>query len=291
MKTSLYVAALCVGAGLSPVAVAQMGSGQQSGQQQMGQRPMGQMPMSQMPMGQMPMGQQQMGQQTGQRLTDQGVRQFFSNVQQVLQQTARSQDPAALRQFLSQYMDDNAQITSTSELYLGDRHIATTVAHATEDTVTDALGHAATALQGRKLVSDYNIDIRVQDIRMMPGQQSARVAAVIQESGNFGGPIASRVAERARERFGGQQQQQSGWGRMQQGSASGAPSPSSGDDTTQQQQQERSLGIGFGQGRGGGTDQQGVRFENRATCLIDVGLEDGQMRIGNTFCRGMMRLG
>ncbi len=288
MKTSLYVAALCVSAGLSPAALAQMGSGQQQlgqSQQQMGQR-------SQQPMNQ-PNQQQtspQMNQQMGQRLTDQGIRQFFGNVQQVLQQTARSQDPAALRQYLSQYMDDDAQITSTSELYLGDRHIATTVAHATEDTVTEALGHAATALQGRKLVNNYNIDIRVRDIQMMPGQQSARVTAVIQESGNFGGPIASRVAERMRERFGGQQQQQSNWGSMQQQTSPTSSQQSSTSDNQQPQQQERNLGIGFGQGRGGGADQQGIHFENRATCLMDVGLDDGQMRIGNTFCRGIMRL-
>ncbi|MGE8942570.1 hypothetical protein ACO2I3_11710 [Leptospira interrogans] len=290
MKTSLYVAALCVSTALSPVAFAQTGSGQQQtgqSQQQMGQRSMGQQ-----------QSQQPMNQQVGQRLTEQNIRQFFGDVQQVLQRTARTQDPAALRQYLNQYLDPDAQITTSSELYLGDRHVATTIAHATEETVTDALGHAASALQGRKLVSDYNIDMRVRDIQMMPGQQSARVAVVIQESGNFGGPIANRVAERMRDRMMGSQQSGGGWGRQQQGSmgmqqqqqgSMSGTAQSSSDDS--QQQQERSLGIGSGQGRGGGTDQQGMHFENRSTCLIDVGLEDGQMRIGNTFCRSMMRLG
>lgn len=286
MKTSLYVAALCVSTALSPVAFAQTGSGQQ----QMGQRSMGQQSQQQPQ-------QQPMNQQVGQRLTEQNIRQFFGDVQQVLQRTARTQDPAALRQYLNQYLDPDAQITTSSELYLGDRHVATTIAHATEETVTDALGHAASALQGRKLVSDYNIDMRVRDIQMMPGQQSARVSVVIQESGNFGGPLANRVAERMRDRMGGQMSG-GGWGRQQQGSlgmqqqqqgSTSGTAQSSSDDS--QQQQERSLGIGAGQGRGGGTDQQGMHFENRSTCLIDVGLEDGQMRIGNTFCRSMMRLG
>lgn len=295
MKTSLYVAALCVSTALSPVAFAQMGSGQmmggQSGQQMGQQQPM--MGQQQQMGGQQQMPQQSMNQ--GQRLTDQGIRQFFGNVQQVLQRAARTQDPALLRQYMNQYMEPEAEITTSSELYVGDRHVATTIAHSSEEVVAEALGHAASALQGRKLVSDYNIDLRVRDIEMMPGQQAARVAVVIQESGNFAGPIAARVAERMRERGGGQQHAR-GWGRQQQGGQQGGQqgamsgSGQSSDDDGQQQQ-ERSLGIGAGQGRGGGMDQQGIHFENRSTCLINVELDDGQMRIGNSFCRGLMRLG
>ncbi len=264
MRKTACVAILCLGTGLALPAAAQ---GQQGSQQ---------------------FGQQQFGQQPSQQLTEQQVRNFFDQAERVLQQTARTQDPAALRQYLNTFLADDAVITSATQLFLGDRHVATTVADATNETVTEALGYAATALQGRKLVSDYGLQINVTDIQMLPGQNAARVSTEIQESGILSGPVAQRVSERAgeaRQRSGemrrqwGQSQSgqpgqnlQQGWGQTQSGSAQGS-------------------GTGVGEGRGGAPEQQGIRFQSRADCTHNVRLEQGQIRLGNTFCRGEMRLG
>jgi hypothetical protein len=284
VKTSHCIAALCLSAGLATTAYAQTGSGQSMGQQQQPQ-----------------MGQQQ--QQLGGRLTEQRVRQFFSDAQRALQQATRSQDPLAFRQYMSQFMADDANITSASELFLGDRHVATTISHSNEEAVQEALGHAASALQGRRMVSDYNVEIRVRDIQLLPGQQQARVTAVIQESGIFGGPLARRVAERVRERMGSMMQQRDqmmgrgGQGMGQDSSSQGMMSQQDDDDSMDQRGMiQRGLGGGMGSGSGsgpgrGGAPEQGIHFQSRSTCTMDVGADQGQIRIGNTFCRGTMRLG
>ncbi|MCL4768422.1 MAG: hypothetical protein KJZ80_19570 [Hyphomicrobiaceae bacterium] len=283
MKKTVHLAVLCLGTGLALSATAQAQQGQQLGGQQMGQQQFGQ----QMP-GQMP--GQMLGQQT--QLTEQRIRNFFKQAERVLQQTARSQDPGQLQQYLDQFLAPDATITSASELYFGDTHVATTIAHISDETVIDALGHAATALQGRKLVSDYDLDIRVRNVRMMPGNQAARVTTVIQETGVLGGPAAApRVAQAPGQQLDGQQQ----WGQQGQqpsfGAMGGQPGQrQQGWGQMQNGQFQQGTGMGFGAGRGG-APEQGVRFQTRATCIHDVGLEQGQIRIGNTFCRGAMRLG
>lgn len=290
MKKSVSLAVLCLSLGTALPAAAQT---QQQGQQFEGQQT-GQQT------GQQQFGQQMPGQQ--QRLSEQRIRNFFEQAENVLQQTARTQDPDALRQYLSQYMAPQAEIMSISELYLGDRHVATTVAQATDETVTDALGYAATALQGRKLVSDYDIEINVRDIQMMPGQNAARVRTVIQEEGMMTGPIARRVAGRigeARERIGQLREQ---WQQQDQGQWSQSAEPQMGQLGQRlqqrwgqmqdgQSQEGMGMGMGFGPGRGGGAEQEGIHFRTRANCTHDILLEQGQMRIGNTFCRGTTRLG
>ena len=305
MKTSHCIAALCVSAGLATTAYAQTGSGQSMGQQQQPQ--MGQQQQPQMGQRQQQFGGQQGQQQFGGQMTEQRVRQFFGDAQRALQQATRSQDPLAFRQYLAQFMSEDANITTTSELYVGDRHVATTIAHSSEEDVQEALGHAASALQGRRMVSDYNVDIRVRDIQVMPGQQQARVTAVIQESGILGGPLARRVAERMRERIGNMMQQRDQMGRgggqaMGQNDSNQSMMNQQDDDGSQDQRGmiQRGLGggsnsnmgsgSGFGSGRGG-APEQGIRFQSRSTCLLDLGVEQGQIRIGNTFCRGTMRLG
>lgn len=282
MKTTGNLAAICFGAGLALATAAHAQQSQQfDGQQMMRQQPFGQQ-------------QQFSGQmQTHQQLTEQNVHNFFQQAQNVLQQTARTQDPNTLRQYLSQYLAPDAEFTSISQLFLRDRHVATTVSEATDEMVTDALGYAATALQGRQLVSDYEISINVRDIQMSPGQDSARVETTIQERGMLTGPVAQRVAQ-ARERIGemrqqraqgqwGQDQQQMGqlgqrlqdqrWGRMQNGQFQGG------------------MGMGAGPGRGGGAEPQGIQFQTRANCTHEVMLQQGQIKLGNTFCRSTTRLG
>ena len=291
MNKTGYLAVLCLSTGLALPATAQT---------QQSQQPMGQQQLGQQPMGQQQFGQQQFGQQpTGQqKLTEQRIQNFFTQAEDVLQRTARSQDPTQLRQYLDQFLEPDATITSSTELYIGDRHVATTVAFATDETVTDALGYAATALQGRKLVSDYNIEISVQDIQIMPGQTSARVMTVIQEEGLFGGPIARAVAGRvgqARERIGELreqfQQDQGQWGRAQQDSQTGQLGQRLRQGWGQMQRGQEGMGGGMATGPGRGGAPEGIRFQTRANCTHDIMLDQGQIRIGNTFCRGSMRLG
>jgi len=157
-----YLAVLCLSTGLALPATAQT---------QQSQQPMGQQQLGQQPMGQQQFGQQQFGQQpTGQqKLTEQRIQNFFTQAEDVLQRTARSQDPAQLRQYLDQFLEPDATITSSTELYIGDRHVATTVAFAM--TKPSRMRWAMPRrLQGRKLVSDYNIEISVQDFRIMLGK-------------------------------------------------------------------------------------------------------------------------
>ncbi len=315
MKTTVSLAVLCLGAGLALPAAAQiqqstpqmgqhMGGqqqpqqmpGQQMGQQQYGQQMPGQ------PMGQQQMGQQQMPGQ--QMLTEERIDNFIKQAENVLQQTARTQDPARLQQYMNQYVAPNASITSVTELFVGNRHVATTVANATDESIVDALGYSASALQGRKLVNNYDIEMDIKDIQIMPGQQSARVTLEIEESGNLVGPVANRVAERIgqlRQRLGelrSQMQQDQGQrlselrGRMQDQSQMGQGQQ--GQQGMQQgwgQTQDGSRGgMGMGMGSGGAPDQ-GIRFQSQSDCVVDVMLQQGQMRIGNTFCRGRVRLG
>lgn len=288
MKRTAYLAIFCLGTGLTfPAAWAQQQS-QQYGQQQFGQQTPGQQQFGQQPgqqqFGQQMPGQQQFGQQPGQQqmagqqqLTERGIRNFFRQTQDVLQRTARTQDPAQLQQYVSQYLEPDATITSVTELYFRNKHVGTTISHASEETISDALGLTASALQGRKLVSDYDIEIDLGDVRIMPGQDTARVEATIEESGLMVGPVASRVAQ-ARERLGEMRQQmqenQGQTGQMGQG-----------------MQQGLGRGMGGGPGRGGGAAEQGIPFHNRADCTLNIVLDQGQMKIGNSFCRGVMRLG
>lgn len=270
----VHLAVFCLGTGLGLATAVQAQQTQQFGTQQM---------MRQQP------GQQQLpGQVQGdQQLTEQSIHNFFQQAESVLQQTARTQDPEALRQYLSQYLAPDAQFTSISQLYLRDRHIATTVSEATDEMVTDALGYAATALQGRKLVSDYTISIDVEDIDISPSQDTARVETSIQERGMLIGPVAQRVAQ-ARERMGelrqqrgqgqqmgqlGQRLQEQRWGRMQSDQPQGG------------------MGMGTGPGRGGAPEQQGIQFQTWAECTHDLSLQRGQIKLGNTFCRSTTRIG
>lgn len=278
MKTTVHLAVFCLGTALGLATGAQAQQTQQfNGQQMMRQQPFGQQ-------------QQFSGQMQGhQQLTEQSIHNFFQQTQSVLQQTARTQDPNALRQYLSQYLAPDAEFTSISQLYLRDRHIATTVAEATDEMVTDALGYAATALQGRKLVGDYNISIDVGDIQISPSKDSARVETVIQESGMLIGPVAQRVAQ-ARERI-GELRQQGQWGQNQQMGQSGQRFQEQRWGRMQSDQSQGGMGMGASPGRGGGAEPQGIRFQTRADCTHDLMLQQGQIKLGNTFCRSTTRLG
>lgn len=288
VKNPVKFAVLCVGTALVVTTAAQAQQPQQLPQQPMGQQFGVQQPSQQMPGQQMP-GQQMPGQMPSQQqLTQQSIQNFFQQAQNVLQQTARTQDPQMLRQYLDQYVEPGASFTSISQLFLGDRHVATTVSEATDEMISDALGYAANALQGRKLVSNYEISINVRDIDMSPNQQSARVETTMQERGTLTGPIAERVASRAgqmRERLGEMRQQRQGQDQQQMGQL--------GQRLQQrwsEMQSDQGQG-GVGMGAGGGMQTQGIQFQSRANCTHEMMLDQGQLKLGNTFCRATMRLG
>ena len=282
MKNPVNFAALCLGTALVVTTTAQAQQSQQFPQQPMGQQFGAQQPSQQMTPGQMPSEQQ---------ITQQSIQNFFQQAQNVLQQTARTQDPQALRHYLDQYLAPDASFTSISQLYLGDRHIATTVAEATDEMVSDALGYAANALQGRKLVSNYQVNISIQDIDISPDEQSARVHTMIQERGILTGPIAERVASRvgqARERIGEMRQQRQGRQDQQQMGQLGQRLQQRWGDMQQSDQGQSGTGMGAG---GGGMQTQGIQFQSRANCTHEMMLDQGQLKLGNTFCRTTTRLG
>jgi hypothetical protein len=302
VKSTFYAAVFCVGAGFALPAAAQTDQGQQQ------------------PLGQQQFGQQQFAQQG---LTDQRIRQFFAQLERVLQQVARTQDPAALKDTLSQFISGDATMTTIAQLYVGDNHIATTIGQIPEDMLGDALGYAASVLQGRKLVSDYSINIRVRSIRLLPGQNAARVRTVIDESGVFLAPEAApRVAQRPGQQPGsrqgqadeqvpgqmaqrGQQSQQDGqlsqdgqqkrgmgMGMGQMGMGPMGTGPMGGGQMGMGQMGTGQMGggqMGMAQGRGGGI-AEGIPFQVRSMCIHDVGLEQGHIRIGNSVCRSTMHL-
>lgn len=281
MKNPVKFAVLCVGTALAVATAAHAQQPQQAPQQPPGQQ-FGQQPGQQMPgtPGQMPSHQQ---------LTQQSIMNFFQQAQNILQQTARTQDPQMLRHYLDQYIEPGANFTSISQLYLGDRHVATTVSEATDDMISDALGYAANALHGRKLVSNYEIHIDVRDIEMAPNQQSARVETTMQERGILTGPIAERVASRMgqmRERLGEMRQQfQDRQSQQQMGQLGQRLQQRWG-----QMQSDQGQG-GVGMGAGGGTQTQGIPFQSRANCTHQMMLDQGQLKLGNTFCRATTQLG
>lgn len=291
MRNTVNFAALFLGTALAATTAAQAQQSQQFNGQQMGQQ-----------YGTQQFGQPMTGQGQGQQqLTEQNIHNFFQQAQNVLQQTARTQDPATLRQYLNQYVAPDAEFTTVSQLFVGNRHVATTVAEANDEMVSDALGYAANMLQGRKLVSNYQINIDVRDIEISPSGDTARVKTVVHETGMLTGPMAQHVASRvgqARERIGqlrqqwqqgqaGQGQQQSGQlGQGQQQPWTQTPQMQSG-----QPQGGMTSGMGFGTGAGGGTQGQGIPFETVANCTNTILLEQGQIQLGNTFCRGTTHLG
>ncbi len=161
MNKTGYLAVLCLSTGLALPATAQT---------QQSQQPMGQQQLGQQPMGQQQFGQQQFGQQpTGQqKLTEQRIQNFFTQAEDVLQRTARSQDPAQLRQYLDQFLEPDGPSLRDGALYRRP-DVATTVAFAM--TKPSRMRWAMPRrLQGRKLVSDYNIEISVQDFRSCLGK-------------------------------------------------------------------------------------------------------------------------
>src|SRR5262245_17785300 len=199
VRKSICISAFCLGAALAFPALGQQ-QGRQQGQQMMPQQ---QFPQSG---AQQPSPQQQpqfgpgfQGQQTG--LSVDRIRNFFSELAQTLEQSAQNRNPSQLTQYLRSHMAEDAVITVSNELYLGNTLVAQTMAQVPEDTLADALGTASPAIHGRKLVQDYNVDFRIRDIKQIPGTNTARVFAEVTESGRF--PIGDAAARLAgiRKRF------------------------------------------------------------------------------------------
>jgi hypothetical protein len=217
-------------------------------------------------------------------MNEEKIRAFFNDLAQTLEQSARGQNPSSLPEYLRNHMQDDAVITVANELYLGNTLVAQTMAQIPEDTLSDALGMASPAIHGRRLVQDYNVDFRIRDIRLVPGTNTARVFASVNESGRFMvGDAASRLAG-IRQRFaemgaGGRQT-----GQMQggiQGQMSGQTSGQGMGQQGQVQGWSKQLPQGF---------PESLRFQANSNCIFDVVQEGNQIKIGNTFCRGESRL-
>ena len=314
MRSSPYLWSLCLGAVVAAPAFAQA----QSDRQQM--TPQGQQPFAQQGRsgtgqagpGQTGFGQAQMGQMQG--LSEDRIRTFFQNVAQGLEQAVRSRNYGQVSQFIRNNISDDAVITTSNELYLGNRLVAQTFAEVPEEGLEDVLGSASPAIHGRRMVQDYNMDIRVRDIRPSPNQQSARVTTLITESGRIvpGERIAQAIAQLrgrlgqmagAQQQQGQQGQQGDGQGRISalqnriaalqeqlsamqgQSSGQGQQSGASGQQAAQQgdgsQSRWRQLGIG---------GPEGLDFQAQATCVFDVTNDDGTIKITGAFCRGATRL-
>ena len=268
--------------------------------------------------------QQSQGQQS-QRLSEDQVRNFLNHTAQVLRQAATNRNPEQAAQFLENNMIEDAVVTTVSQLWLGDNLIAQSFTQVPEETLTDALGMAAPAVHGRRIVQDYNVDMSIRDIKIAPNQQSARVVAVINESGRLmAGELAS-MAMRMHQRMAGSGMQGPMWGSQgqmpmmqgqggqfgqqgQEGQQSGqfaqqGPQGQSGQFAQQGQQgqtgqfgQQGQSGRFAQQGQGRRWRQLGIgqpewlRFQGQTTCVMQVTAEEGGIKFGDALCRAVNRL-
>jgi hypothetical protein len=255
--------------------------------------------------GQMPMrgGQAQGQQQTASQdqMTQQEITNFLNQAAQTLRQAAANRNPQQIAQFMKQNMSEDAVLTTASELYLGNNLIAQTFAQVPEEEMSDVLGLGAPALHGRRLLQDYTSNMNIQNIRLSPNQEHARVNLEINENGRLAlGDMTAQVMSRIRQHLAqmgvGQQQ---GWGQQMpqgmQGQGMGGQGLQGGGFG--QFAQGQSGGQMQGGSQGGPTWRQfgiggseGLRFQGQANCVMELSKENGVIKIGNTFCRAQNQL-
>jgi hypothetical protein len=234
---------------------------------------------------------QQMGSQD--QMTQQEVNTFLRQTGQVLKQAAMNRNPQQVAQYLRQNMAEDASITTVSELYLGNRLIGQTFAHIPEYEISDTLGLGAPVLHGRRLLQDYNVDMNVQNIELSSNQERAKAIVNVTESGTLNlGELAGQAMARMQQHMGtlrggmGGGQQGQAWGQDQQGS------PMQGRLAGQfgQQGQFQGQGPRWRQFGIGGLPES-LRFQGQTECTLELSKENGQIKLGNTFCRAINQLG
>lgn len=233
--------------------------------------------------------------------TEQQIRAFFQQAEQVIGNATRSGNRAQAIQYLRASLAPDAEFWTTSDLAIGGQHVATVFANINEDILQNVLGFMASAMQGRDNVQGYTINIRV--LGLEPRDNYVRVTTQISEQGQIAPGLGAqpRVAQQG-QGYGPQpyaglspDQQgfaQQGFGSQQafalQGQAFGQGFGGGAGGFTQGQ-------PAFGQGYGpSGFAQQGspvLSFQARANCVHDVLLgQQGQIQIGNSRCRGHTNL-
>lgn len=236
---------------------------------------------------------QQMGSQD--QMTQQEVNTFLRQTGQVLKQAAMNRNPQQVAQYLRQNMAEDASITTVSELYLGNRLIGQTFAHVPEQEISDTLGLGAPVLHGRRLLQDYNVDMNVQNIELSSNQERAKAIVSITESGTLNlGELAGQAMARMQQHMGtlrggmGGGQQGQAWAQDQQ--QQGSPMQGRFAGQFGQQGQFQGQGPRWRQfGIGGLPDS--LRFQGQTECTLELSKENGQMKLGNTFCRAVNQLG
>ena len=271
----------------------QMGTGQMGAMGQMGGAMVQGQPFAQ------PGQQGGFGQQAQVPLpSEQQIRAFFQQAEQVIGNATRSGNRAQALQFISQHLAPDAEFWTTSDLSIGGRHVATVFANVNEDLLQNVLGFMASAMHGRDNIQGYSLNIRV--LNMEPRADYVRVTTQLTEQGQMtvGGQPRVAQAQGFGQQAWGQQGSggfgQQAWGQQPgfasqgigqgQGFGGGAGGMQPGLAQTQGQAGGQAFGQGFGgQGLGGPT----VAFQARANCTHDVLLNpQGRIEIGNTRCRG-----
>jgi hypothetical protein len=213
--------------------------------------------------------------------SEQQVRSFFQQVEQTVNAAARSGNRAQAFNFIRAHLAQDAEFWSTAELYIGGRHVASTLVNVNDDTLSSMLGYAASAMHGRDNVQNYQLSINIR--HMEPTRRgTVRVSTTMSESGQLmhGGTASGPMAQYQGSGHMGSQAQQD-W----------------------QRQAYSGQGQGYGQGGGGGgyagtssptftAGQQSfggsavINFNTQATCTHELSLgNQGQVEIGNSRCR------
>jgi hypothetical protein len=205
--------------------------------------------------------------------SEQQVRGFFQQVEQIANTSARTGNRMQAFNFIRAHLEPDAEFWSTSELYVGGRHVASTLVNVNEDTLSSMLGFAASAMHGRDNVRNYNISINVRTLE--PTRRgTVRVTTTMNETGQIlsaaQGPLAQYQGQgqfASQQAFAGQGQ---GFG---QGGGAGGPVGSQGGPAfSGSQQPPGASGV--------------VNFNTQAICTHELSLgSQGQVEIGNSRCR------
>jgi hypothetical protein len=128
----------------------------------------------------------------------QQVRDFFQGLQAAITQDIRNGNFEQAAQHFQTNLAKDANCFASNEVYLNNNLIASGVAELNHNNLSQLIGFAASRMQTGRSMSNYDLNIRVQDVSPFPGGQVARVRTAFSEYAGLPGQQAG----------GGQQQQQ-----------------------------------------------------------------------------------